>query len=211
MADVGSPALKPQHAIFAVLPEWKLVICLTPKVASSAIVTAISQHYGASIQRPFHGNAVFQWFKLAQVSKSIPDWRRVMFVRNPFDRLVGVYEYHIRSSGVQMSKTMLDLGFRPDMTFDEFLELVLRNTEADAHFAMQCWQTDRVDFLGRFETLGADWARMRDWAGAALPDLKVVNRSKPAGADYRGYYSDAMRGRVERAYHHDLDAYGYEF
>lgn len=203
------PAMKRIHDIFVILPEFKVAICLTPKVASTSIAHAISSYYGAKLERPFHANSVFRWFTLKQVKEFVPDYKRVMFVRNPFDRLVGCYEYHIVATNLQMSANMRALGFRADMNFDEFLVMVFKNTEADAHFAMQAWQTDRCDFVGKFENLDKDWKKMRDMFKMPLPNLENKNKNKRRS--YKEYYPDHWKKRVFQVYSEDFNQFGYGF
>lgn len=204
-----APERKPHFDTFAMLPEAKVALCLTAKAASSAIAQALARHYGTTLERPYHQNSVFAWWTLPQVRKYAGSYRTAMFVRNPYDRLVGCYEYHVAKTKLQMSKRLRDIGLRADMTFEEFLHVALKNPEADAHLCIQAWQLPQPDFLGRFEDLPGSWRDFAAWAGVKLPDLEVVNRTERD--HYRRYYSDHWRDRVRRAYSVDFDSYGYEF
>lgn len=199
------PVHKPQRRIFVPVAPLRWVFVLTPKVASNAILDALTRHCGIAPARTWEERGVLPALTLSEVKVSVPDWPRAMFVRNPFDRLVGTYEFHIRQMKLQMSWTLRELGFRADMTFAEFLDRALRDPEADEHLSLQCWQSDRVDFLGRFETMAADWTSL----GMALPTLDRVNGTKQR--TFAPYYTTETRQRVEHVYAPDLEAYGYLF
>ncbi|MEY4195881.1 MAG: hypothetical protein RLZZ226_2249, partial [Pseudomonadota bacterium] len=65
-----------------------------------------------------------------------------------------------------------------------------------------------VDFLGRYESLAADFDRIRDKLGIA-ERLPHVNKSQHE--DYRNYYNDHTRDLVAEHFQTDIALFGYEF
>ena len=65
-----------------------------------------------------------------------------------------------------------------------------------------------VDFLGRFETLEEDFARVCAAVGVRA-DLHHTNQSRHR--DYRCYYTDRTRELVERFWADDITFFGYRF
>ena len=65
------------------------------------------------------------------------------------------------------------------------------------------------DFIGRFETISADFSdlRLRLGIGGELPHLNKSKRDK----DYRTYYSEKNRGLIGKAHQKDIETFGYEF
>ncbi|WP_168028782.1 sulfotransferase family 2 domain-containing protein [Falsiroseomonas selenitidurans] len=145
------------------------------------------------------------------------------FVRNPWDRLVSWW------SMIDAMRPRLDSGaplnafsryvLRSARSFEEFLlhateEIV---EEGGAKSITRC-QTDYlvdsqgrllVDFVGRFETLEADFSRI----AARLPQppapLRHMNRSRRS--DYRQYYTPRLADLVAARFSKDIERFGYRF
>jgi chondroitin 4-sulfotransferase 11 len=150
------------------------------------------------------------------------------FVRNPWDRLVSCYRDKIAgevadftgmsATGVAHCLARFD-AFRRGMSFAEFVSAVAQipDSEADEHFRPQhCSLTnDRgalaVDFVGRYENLGADFSHVARRIGLpphlTLPKLQA----NPRPVDYRSYYSPATRDLVASRFARDIELLAYEF
>jgi hypothetical protein len=133
------------------------------------------------------------------------------FVRNPFDRVVSQYHYRVKTG-------QSGLGDRP-VAFEEWVSLAYGARAAPYYNAEMMFMpqvrwvrddagNDLLDFVGRFERLEDDFARVARVVGvdATLPHLK-----RSSHEPYRGYYSDETRALVADRYRDDLDAFGYEF
>lgn len=67
-----------------------------------------------------------------------------------------------------------------------------------------------VDFLGRYETLHADFSRVCAKLGVADLPLPRVNHQR--GRDhYSRYYTSATRDHVARLFQEDVELFGYQF
>src|SRR5881394_3408108 len=106
------------------------------------------------------------------------------FVRNPWDRVVSLYE---RNEAVQM---------RQEMTFEEFVRWIQYSSSTCIHSSPHRYQLDwfvdangkmLADFIGRFERLQEDWAMVAKKLGVseALPHT----RANPRLRDYTEYYT----------------------
>ena len=104
------------------------------------------------------------------------------------------------------------------MPFAEFVRGVhsVPDGLANPHFRSQyvsfCGPDGRVlaDFVGRFENLAEDFARVAKEIGAPGLTLPHILRSEDRGA-YRGYYDGALRDLVRERYAEDLALFGYSF
>ncbi|MEX1026186.1 MAG: sulfotransferase family 2 domain-containing protein [Planctomycetota bacterium] len=126
------------------------------------------------------------------------------FVRNPWDRLVSDYEAVRNDPATRRHARARAL---PD--FRAYLEHEARRSQSTQVRLL----ADRsgevgVDFVGRFERLDEDLARVLARLGieARLPHL---NRHEHR--DYRTYYDAAGRDFVGRHWAADIEAFGYEF
>lgn len=196
--------------IYLALPEQRIVICLTPKAASSSIITALLAYYGIRTDGTLHLNPALPFISREDM-EALTNWRHAMFVRNPFDRLVANYRFHILRTKLQNCANMRRLGFQTTWTFAQFLARAVSNPACDPHLALQCRQFEAVDFLGRIEDMGQDWDRFRAFTGIALPPIPMVNVTDHGGRSYREFYDDSMLSQAAVAYRADLEAYGYRF
>lgn len=66
-----------------------------------------------------------------------------------------------------------------------------------------------VDYIGRFERLADDAARIFDAIGVELGPLPRVGQF--TRRDYREFYDESSRRKVETAWARDLELFGYDF
>ena len=128
-------------------------------------------------------------------------WRRYFkftFERNPWDRQVSWYHYKTKS-----------LSHRP--TFDAF------NQDKRRAF-VENWSlyTDRdeviVDFVGRYESLDADFARVLEQIGlSGQVTLPRENVSRSRQGSYRDVHTASSRALVAQWYAPEIAHFGYEF
>ncbi len=136
---------------------------------------------------------------------------RFAFVRNPWDRVASHYCYRVKTD-----QTGLGSG---RVSFDEWTRLAYRDRDPTycdkpKMFMPQLdWITDSqgrvlVDFIGRFESLDADFASICEHLAirATLPHMKSSNKN-----DYRLYYDDESVGIVARCFARDIAQFGYTF
>lgn len=194
--------------LFALMPEHRLALCITPKAASMSIIDALARHYRVPVLRPSHRYSVFRWFTLEQLQAVAPDWRLAMFVRHPLKRLCSVYDYHITQHNLERSANMRE-RFWPDMTFPEFVDVVIDDPYWDSHFLPQSAMTYGADYVGKFESLTADWRAFRDWAGVELPDLAHINGTRKNRRCSLDELSNGQRRELMRIYARDFEEFGY--
>lgn len=135
------------------------------------------------------------------------------FVRNPWDRIASFYRY---------------LGYDRLCSFSTFVAKHLpAKMEKKAWFL--CPQADylydsegklRVNFVGRFETLAADFATVCERMGIPDRQLPHVNDSHKRGPvqrfrrrprPYKEMYDERSRAIVASLYAADVEAFGYSF
>jgi hypothetical protein len=135
------------------------------------------------------------------------------FVRNPFDRLVSAWagadgDLHAcaRAQGIELR----------GLDFPRFVDATIRldhpHVAPQLGFIVDGQGERAVDFVGYFERLGDDFARLCDRLGLApgeRPALPHAHRSRHA--HYRELYDTRARVLVSRRYRADLEAFGYEY
>jgi len=127
------------------------------------------------------------------------------FVRNPWDWLVSIYHYMLDNTQHHQH----DFVANTFSSFDEFLAWkVVHDLKLQSLFLADAEGRMIVDFVGRIETLDADFAEVCRRGGISA-ELPHINRSRHA--DYRAYYNDRTRLLVEEAFRKDIEAFGYGF
>jgi chondroitin 4-sulfotransferase 11 len=139
------------------------------------------------------------------------------FVRNPWDRAVSAYTY-LANGGSAASDE--DIYWSQFVTgFDSFDDFVCQWMSADnvtrnalftpqVVFLKDSFGQLSIDFVGRFETLQADFNTIALQLGvdAQLPHLNK-SRSRP----YQSFYSERSQALVAEVYAEDIAAFGYQF
>ena len=126
------------------------------------------------------------------------------FVRNPWDWLVSLYKYMLKSADHPKHSFVKGLG-----TFDEFIRWrCARQIRLQKDFICSKDGKQLVDFVGRFERIDEDFQRICFKIGisTSLPKLNISN-TKP----YREFYTDETRDLVMSAYHPDITFFNYNF
>ncbi len=132
------------------------------------------------------------------------------FVRNPWDRMVSEFLWRKRLEPKRVSF--------PD--FEMFLDAVehgwdfedddFRHTLPQKKFVADSDGLLLVDFLGRYETLHADFSHV-------CAKLRVVDQPLPrvnhqiVRDHYSRYYTPATRDHVARLFQEDVELFGYQF
>jgi len=128
------------------------------------------------------------------------------FVRNPWDRVVSLYE---RNEATQM---------RQEMSFEEFVRWIQYSSATCVHSSPHRYQLDwfvdadgkmLADFIGRFERLQEDWVVIAKRLGVSetLPHA----RGNPRLRHYTEYYTPETARIIEEKFKLDLETFNYRF
>lgn len=133
------------------------------------------------------------------------------FVRNPWDRIVSSFQFAIVRNK--------DSRF-VSLTFSEYIKLAYVDRhplyfDSPHSFSPQFdWISDNddnviVDFVGRFENLDDDFAKVCERIGR--PGLRLPHRNATKRGDYRRYYQDRDIEIIAHWYKKDLDHFDYRY
>lgn len=210
LVDDLAERLRPgRNAHFVVVPRLKLVYGRVPKVANTAIRGLLAEHVEVLPGAPPPNKDGF-WAGAGTRDAAIVSGAAVLdryadhfvftVVRHPYDRLVSCWSDMVRAPKVFLPN-MARLGFRPGMTFAEFLDRVEATPDgrADLHFrsqaALLCARGRLVPgFVGRYDRLDEDWQRIRaevaDRAGTDLGPLPKKNVRREDRTDVLDHFAD---------------------
>jgi hypothetical protein len=135
-------------------------------------------------------------------------------VRNPWDRLVSALAWtgqkwvrgeELTVSGfdsqVRQLHSLLDTARTEPVQLPHYLY-------PQSLYIFDAARRPLVDFVGRYEKLGADWRVICDKLGLSI---ELPARMKSHHRDYREYYSPESRQRVADMYALDISLFQYEF
>jgi hypothetical protein len=180
---------------------------------------------GVSVQHSLFGHTLFRhkWFRQFELefSKSqLASLFKFAFVRNPWDRIVSAWTF-LREGGMnEQDKEWFSAHAAQFPDFESFVLNWLARQDvvrAYVHFQPQVVfvRSGRgrveLDFVGRFESLTADFERLSQLLGRPAV-LQSRNRTpgREAGS-YRDYYTPKSAEVVARLYRDDIRTFGYEF
>ena len=128
------------------------------------------------------------------------------FVRNPWDRVVSLYE---RNEATQM---------RQEMTFEKFVRWIQYSSATCVHSSPHRYQLDwfvdadgkmLADFIGRFERLQEDWVVVAKKLGVS--ETLPHTRDNPRLRHYTEYYTPETTRIVEEKFKVDIETFNYRF
>ncbi len=195
-----------------------LIFVHIQKTGGSSLAASIGQqvlsphkHRFACELRQIHGPAVWDpAYKFA-------------FVRNPWDRLVSwwamIETFRPQYEAGQSVNNFFTYVFRNAANFDDFIVNCTEDIEdSNGRKCVRRNQLDyvidengayMVDFVGRFETLNADFNRVLTNTGREARPLPHFNKTQHR--PYQEYYTPRTRSIVEEAYARDIAEFGYRF
>lgn len=126
------------------------------------------------------------------------------FVRNPWDWQVSLYHFALQDAAHPQHQLTKAFG-----SFDKYIEWrVSDHYRLQKEFVVDDDDRLLVDFVGRYETLARDFAKICDRLGidrARLPH----SRSSPH-RDYRTYYTPRTAALVAETFREDIELFGYQ-
>lgn len=211
------------------LPGYHAVYIDIAKVASSSIKSYLSclleiadksdNPHATDFPRPLNSDPTGH--------RLYPGLYTFAFVRNPWDRLVSCYRDKIAGE-VQGYTAFADNGvahclagfeaFSANMSFTEFAHAVasIPDQQADEHFRSQAdYLTNTrgslaVDFVGRYETLSADFARIVKQLG--LPqEIELPRLQAASPANHADFYTLETRELIGERYARDIALFSFSF
>lgn len=128
-------------------------------------------------------------------------------VRHPLDRLLSCFSFFCLSDRLKNHPGMREIGYRPGMSWVEFLSIALQRHNDNEHTRFQAvfMGPHRFDRLARLENLGAAWAELRERFPVIERDVAVSHQS--SHGDWRDAYDAGLRRWAELVFAADLDLY----
>lgn len=140
------------------------------------------------------------------------EYFKFAFIRNPWDRQVSKYEFYMQNVYYQTDASPVNAElakrFR-ELPAKQFLMNII-NTQ---HEFISEDNNVTVDFMGKFETLYDDMKQIVNTIRPGLPDLcwSLPHKNKTKRKDYREYYDEESKQRIQEVCKKDIELGHYTF
>jgi len=196
---------------FSSFDDLRCIFVHIPKTAGVSVCRALFGNLAGAHRPIFEYQIVFR-------QREFDSYFKFTFVRNPWDRVHSAYRF-LQAGGMNDWDAAWAREFlRPYHSFEHFVREGLGRPEVQRwiHFRPQSFfltvpgqhHTDHLDFIGRFETLEADFkhvAAQLGLTGATLPHVNATPGAVVAADDLDA----ATRDTVARLYRDDVKLLGY--
>src|SRR5262245_22457624 len=178
-----------------------------PKTAGTSICTALEQIRDRSVNEPFHDHRTIQELRAVLSPSDFTSYFKFTFVRNPWDRVVSWYK-NLMEDPMQAQR----FGVVTGCSLHTFLTDCgnIWGLQSQLHWIRDADGSIPVDFVGRFENLIADYAKVCRAIG--VTEDRLVQR---AGAEdrrpYTAFYDDKTRRLVGDRYAEEIELLQYRF
>ena len=211
-----------------------------PRTAGTSIIKALIKSGGMQIRKhrfikDFHNKGIisFGHFDVKVLTKEgvisqeyLDSAFKFCFIRNPWDRLVSLYNYYRYGKAARTRGEMTKRKVWGQKSFREFcLDLYEEDIDPIGFYNVeglsQCnnqldWIVDSsgkvfVDFIGRFENLAEDLVGIGRRIGL---DLVLYHKNRMRHKYYQEHYSGEDTDLVEvvgKIYRKDIEHFGYKF
>lgn len=173
-------------------------------------------------QMNHHVGAIHRPIREIRPGSNFPEgYLELAFVRNPFDVVASIWK-KLHQPGVRAG-TRVPPFFEEPEPFERFVERTMRPGGWRAYKSgiihIRWTQSDYLGggrelfFIGRYERLHIDWARMWDRVGLPgdAPPLLRLNQTHDRKPYRSCFVKKRSRDLVEEFYAEDLQRWGYEF
>ncbi|SMD36464.1 Sulfotransferase family protein [Reichenbachiella faecimaris] len=206
--------------------KYRFIFFHTPKVAGSSITKALRKYSNYPNERiynymidylgeipaiglyPLHISPIDLYKKLKN-KNTFDTFLKIAFVRNPWDWHVSQFNYHKQNRNAFFFKTFQKFSFREYIDWATDPENIKKARSSQFDFLSNNQGELMVDFIGRYENLQEDFNKICDKLQID-EKIPIVNTSK-RNKNYREYYDDYTKNKIEDTFKKDLEKFNYNF
>jgi hypothetical protein len=204
-----------------VVPESRLLLVTIPKAGTKSVEKLFPQTAHPNRQ---YVNRRISLSRLVAENAEYGSYFKASFVRNPWDRVASCYLNKVAGKPHMANLAILSRysGLWFGMPFEAFVEWLVSPAGsdgcADRHWISQyriLSDSDadpEYDFIGRFEKIREDWARLCDTLDLPVWVRALPHSNKSAGlSSYASLFNKRTARMVRERYERDIDLFEYRF
>jgi hypothetical protein len=193
----------------------RFVFIHVPKTGGISVATALKPYCDDDAMRAIKQHGLTKHSGIRQIARvfgweMLDEYFTFAFERNPWDKCVSLYWYQMerwdrfrkpwRKENPSFEEWFSPFGFWPKKLHSSFRRYSVGGKVS-------------VDFLGKYENLSEDFKYVCRQIG--IPEVALPHRNpstlRPRKKDYRPYYTERMRKRVERTFRREIAMLEYQF
>lgn len=197
------------------IEEYQAIYIAIPKTANTSIKGRLMEIKGLPGSDRPHLRESGLTNITPQAACQRKDWFRFTFVRNPWDRALSLWS---DKCGENSDVDLAQYGLPQGISFENFVKTIARFNDkyAEIHFKSQTQPLFHngqfiPDFIGRFEHLEKDWARVLRLMGCDHQTHGLPHHRASSHGQYRAYYTPYLAQLIEDRYGDDIRLFGYRF
>lgn len=204
-----------------VLDDVQAIYCGIPKVGTRTFVQELMENKTLGKNVRIYNKSLTA---LIERSPELKEYYSFSFVRNPWSRVVSVYNSKICHPKISSVRTYFIRykGLRYKMPFQEFVEWLCCSEEgqdecADRHWISQylfLYEVNNllVNRVSPFENLSAEWDDIcKKISGKHCTLGNYSRKTSSSIGSYRVYYDQRLADLVAERYARDIEIFGYAF
>lgn len=204
------------NAIPRMLPDYKCIYIHVPKTGGTSIANVLNDlkpSRSKSQKLRLHEHVKAHEVKRLIGEENWSQYFSFAFVRNPWDLMVSCYHWWLQKADSIYFKQDIEL-IRQLGTFTEFMysrygQLLINECEGNLFDWISEEDKLIVDFVGRFESLQADFNQVCNHLD--IEPIELPHTNQTSRRDYRDYYNDATRLMVAKRFQKTIEYFGYHF
>lgn len=168
---------------------------------------------GSAMEEVFGGKSHETLYGYSQET-DIDKYFKWMFVRNPYDRIVSSYQYHLSHEYIWpmsfkcYTEKLTDFFDFSSENYWQERDNCKRPHLIPQHYFCCVGGLDRCDFIGKFENLENDWVLLCNMLKYTYGHLEKTNSTHHG--HYLEYMSPEIVKRINQLYRKDFKLFGYE-
>lgn len=193
---------------------YKCIFIHIPKTAGLSVSKTLFGNYGSC-------HLEYDWFVKRFTQRTVNNYYKFTFVRNPWDRLCSAY-FFLKKGGINENDAAFAEKYLSGInSFEAFVIDWLDEEKINLYYHLMPQYSFitssknrneiKVDFLGRYENLEEDFRIITEKIGLNNTQLLKINTTKKKEKDYRELYTKAMEEKVAHIYRHDIKLFNYHF
>lgn len=190
-------------------PSKRFIFVHVPKTAGTSLSAALTPFGWSWLQHPHTKHETITEFH-QRTFGLFRCYFSFGFVRNPWDRALSAYHFVRAQTDKPVPDNLTSFErFLADIESGAGWTQSFKLVSSQAGFLLSRAGQPAVDFIGRYEHLQRDIARVEARLGLSIR-LSHLNAT-PTRAHYSQFYTVPLAEAVARLWHADTEAFGYEF